>query len=58
MPPHAITENTLFYGDNLPILRDYIASASEQQRRRTGDWTCERLALDGHSLARLAQEDR
>jgi site-specific DNA-methyltransferase (adenine-specific) len=23
-----ITENTLFYGDNLPILRDYIASAS------------------------------
>jgi site-specific DNA-methyltransferase (adenine-specific) len=24
----AITENTLFYGDNLPILRDYIADES------------------------------
>ena len=28
MPPQAITENTLFYGDNLPILREYIPSAS------------------------------
>ena len=27
--PHApITENTLFYGDNLPILREYIPDAS------------------------------
>ena len=26
--PEAITENTLFYGDNLPILRDYIPDAS------------------------------
>jgi site-specific DNA-methyltransferase (adenine-specific) len=29
MPPAPIlTENTLFYGDNLPILREYIADAS------------------------------
>ena len=29
MPPAPImTENTLFYGDNLDILRDYIASNS------------------------------
>ncbi|MGI8588984.1 MAG: DNA methyltransferase [Chloroflexia bacterium] len=26
--PQPITENTLFYGDNLPILRDYIPSES------------------------------
>jgi DNA modification methylase len=26
--PKPITENTLFYGDNLPILRDYIADES------------------------------
>ena len=26
--PEPITENTLFYGDNLPILRDYIPDAS------------------------------
>ncbi len=26
--PDPITENTLFYGDNLPILREYIPSAS------------------------------
>ena len=24
MPPKPITRNTLFYGDNLPILRDHI----------------------------------
>ena len=28
MPPKPITENTLFYGDNLPILREYIADES------------------------------
>ncbi len=28
MPPKPITENTLFYGDNLPILREYIPSES------------------------------
>jgi len=28
MPPHAITSNTLFYGDNLQILREYIADES------------------------------
>ena len=28
MSPQAITENTLFYGDNLPILREHIANAS------------------------------
>ncbi len=28
MPPKPITRNTLFYGDNLPILREYIADAS------------------------------
>jgi len=28
MSPQPTTENTLFYGDNLPILRDYIASGS------------------------------
>lgn len=28
MSPQPITENTLFYGDNLPILREYIPSAS------------------------------
>jgi site-specific DNA-methyltransferase (adenine-specific) len=28
MCPQPITENTLFYGDNLPILREHIASAS------------------------------
>jgi site-specific DNA-methyltransferase (adenine-specific) len=26
--PTPITTNTLFYGDNLPILRDYVADAS------------------------------
>jgi hypothetical protein len=28
MTPKPITINTLFYGDNLPILRDYIADKS------------------------------
>ena len=28
MPPNPVTHNTLFYGDNLPILRDYIAYES------------------------------
>lgn len=28
MPPRPITANTLFYGDNLPILREYIADES------------------------------
>src|SRR5262249_42479698 len=28
MTPKAITENTLFYGDNLPILRDHIPDES------------------------------
>jgi len=28
MPSHAITSNTLFYGDNLEILREYIADES------------------------------
>jgi site-specific DNA-methyltransferase (adenine-specific) len=28
MAPKAITENTLFYGDNLSILRDYIPTES------------------------------
>jgi site-specific DNA-methyltransferase (adenine-specific) len=28
MSPHPITQNTLFYGDNLNILREYIASES------------------------------
>ncbi len=28
MPPKPITRNILFYGDNLPILRDYIPSES------------------------------
>lgn len=28
MPPRAITSNTLFYGDNLDILREYIADES------------------------------
>ncbi|MEI6180706.1 MAG: DNA methyltransferase [Chloroflexales bacterium] len=28
MPPKAITANTLFYGDNLPILRDYVLAES------------------------------
>ena len=27
MSPKPITENTLFYGDNLPILREHIADA-------------------------------
>ena len=26
--PAPITRNTLFYGDNLPILRDYVADES------------------------------
>jgi hypothetical protein len=26
--PREITENTLFYGDNLPILRDYIGEGT------------------------------
>ncbi len=26
--PKPITENTLFYGDNLPILREHIPDAS------------------------------
>ncbi|MEO8288631.1 MAG: DNA methyltransferase [Chloroflexota bacterium] len=28
MPPSPITQNTLFYGDNLPVMREYIASES------------------------------
>ena len=28
MSPKPITRNTLFYGDNLPILRDHIANES------------------------------
>jgi site-specific DNA-adenine methylase len=28
MPPKRITENTLFYGDNLPIVREYIPTES------------------------------
>ena len=28
MTPKPITRNTLFYGDNLPILRDHIPSES------------------------------
>ena len=28
MPPTSSTTNTLFYGDNLEILREYIADAS------------------------------
>ena len=28
MPPKPITENTLFYGDNQPILREYIPAES------------------------------
>jgi site-specific DNA-methyltransferase (adenine-specific) len=28
MPPKPITQNTLFYGDNLPILREYIPTES------------------------------
>jgi hypothetical protein len=32
MPPKPITENMLFYGDNLPILREYIAVASGYRR--------------------------
>src|SRR6476469_8258298 len=28
MSPNPLTANTLFYGDNLPILREYIADAS------------------------------
>ncbi len=28
MPPRTITSNTLFYGDNLSILREHIADAS------------------------------
>ena len=28
MPPKPITTNTLYYGDNLDILREYIADAS------------------------------
>jgi 16S rRNA G966 N2-methylase RsmD len=28
MPPKPLTRNTLFYGDNLPILRGYIADES------------------------------
>ena len=28
MSPKPITHNTLFYGDNLPILREHIASES------------------------------
>ncbi len=28
MPPKPITHNTLFYGDNLPILREHMACKS------------------------------
>jgi site-specific DNA-methyltransferase (adenine-specific) len=28
MPPNVITKNTLFYGDNLPILREYLLAES------------------------------
>jgi hypothetical protein len=28
MPPKPITKNTLFYGDNLPVLREYIPTES------------------------------
>lgn len=28
MTPRPITENTLFYGDNLPVLREHVADES------------------------------
>ena len=28
MPPKPITDNTLFYGDNLPILREHVPTES------------------------------
>ena len=48
MPPVPImTENTLFYGDNLDILREYIASGNESGKgHEAADatryiWECE-----------------
>jgi hypothetical protein len=32
MPPKPITRNTLFYGDNLPVLREHIADESVKCR--------------------------
>jgi len=29
MTPKPITDNTLFYGDNLPILREYVSTAGK-----------------------------
>ena len=31
MSPKPITDNTLFYGDNLPILREHIPTESVDQ---------------------------
>ena len=48
MPPAPITRNTLFYGDNLPILREYIAGAhgTFKQAQRVRQAEDEQLGLD------------
>ena len=33
MTPKPITRNTLFYGDNLPILRDHIGGGRLEMRQ-------------------------
>jgi hypothetical protein len=44
MSPKLITTNTLFYGDNLPILRDYIIDErvdfGDQCRARCSQGSC------------------
>ncbi len=56
--PKPLTSNTLFYGDNLPILRDYSAFGTFKQAEkvkkkegkkagRTGDITRKRLSSLG-----------
>jgi hypothetical protein len=47
MPPAPIlTQNTLFYGDNLDILREYIASESDDVRDLRGTVEREGAAMD------------
>ena len=43
MPPKPITENTLFYGDNLPILREYVPTESVDLVTSTTSFNLEKL---------------
>jgi hypothetical protein len=60
MSPKPITENTLFYGDNLPILREHIADESvgletfKQRSKQTSQAPCSRSFCSPPPLSRWA----